>query len=375
MSEHCRNCGSELFVGQRFCRACGVPTDELSQEEAPTQMMPPQYEGRGQRSGANTAPSAAPDTSPVYPPATIGYQPPMHPQAIPPYTPPQKRTPIGWILAFIGMGLFVMIVIAVMFAARAARRAVNNLANTSLAPPVAQPGEIALESNADQNTAAGNETTLIKTFALAPGSKFSIRNINGSISIDTWDQPKAQVKVVKRGRDRGAQIFFTSGANNLALRTGLPGGDNSLEVRYEVKLPRDMERVNLESANGSVKLSNVSAKILVQSANGTVELNDVVGVSKVQTANGKITASLAGASDWPMEFVTANGKIDLTIKPDFDAELDASTIRGSLSVDDQLGITVQKELVGQHARGQIGSGGQPLKLTAVNGSVKLSKQQ
>jgi hypothetical protein len=300
----------------------------------------------------------------------------MHPQAIPPYTPPQKRTPIGWILAFIGMGLFVMIVIAVMMIARAGRRALNNFGpNSRVTPAVAEAGETALESNADQNTAAGNETTLIKTFPLAPGSKFSIKNINGSISIDTWDQPKAQVKVVKRGRDRGAQIFFTSGANNLALRTGLPSGDNSLEVRYEVKIPRDMERVNLESANGSVKLSNVSAQILVQSANGSVELNDVVGVSKVQTANGKITATLAGASDWPMEFVTANGKIDLTIKPDFDAELDASTIRGGLSVDDQLGITVQKELVGQHARGQIGSGGQPLKLTAVNGSVKLSKQQ
>jgi hypothetical protein len=299
----------------------------------------------------------------------------MYPQVMPPYTPPQKRTPLGWILAFIGMGLFVVLVIAIMLIARAGRRALSGLAIAPPAPATPQAGESALESSADQATVSGTDTTMIKTFPLVPGAKFSIRGISGSISVEAWDQQKAEVKVIKRGPDRGAQVFFSNSANSLSLRTGVPGGSNNQDIRYEVKLPRNMGRVDLKSVNGSIKLSDVSAQIFVESANGTVELDDVVGVSKVQTANGKIVATLAGASDGPMEFSTANGRIDVTIKSGFNADLDVSTVRGSVSIDDQFGISVQKEMVGQHAKGQIGSGGQPLKLTAVNGSVHLSGQQ
>ena len=41
MAENCKNCGLELFVGQRFCRSCGASTEEFSSERVPTQMMPP----------------------------------------------------------------------------------------------------------------------------------------------------------------------------------------------------------------------------------------------------------------------------------------------------------------------------------------------
>src|SRR5258705_7627730 len=76
-----------------------------------------------------------------------------------------------------------------------------------------------------------------------------------------------------------------------------------------------------------------------------------------------------------MDFTAINGKIDLTFKSDFDANLEASTVHGSIDIDDQLGVAVEKQLVGQHARGQIGTGGPSLRITTVNGSIKLSKQQ
>src|SRR6476660_9631885 len=117
---NCKNCGLELFTAQRFCRSCGAPTEQLSEEQVPTRMMPPQPEGWGARSGASTAPTSRPETSPVYDPSA-GYQPtvpPMYPSVVPPYAPPRRRSPVGWILAFIGMGLFVLVVIAVMMVAR-----------------------------------------------------------------------------------------------------------------------------------------------------------------------------------------------------------------------------------------------------------------
>jgi hypothetical protein len=298
----------------------------------------------------------------------------MYPQTMPPYTPPQKRSPVGWILAFVGMGLFVAVVVAVMLIARAGRNAFRGGSITTSPPAVAQDNETAFDTSADQVTVSGSDTTMIKTFALTPGSKFSIKNISGTISVQSWDQPKAEVTVTKRGPDRGGRVFFINSANNLSLRTGVPSGSNSQDFRYEVKIPRNMGRIDLNSANGAIKLSEVNGLISVQTANGTIELNDVVGVSKIQTANGKITATLAGASDGPMEFEVANGKIDVTIKSGFNAVLDASTVHGNLSIDDQFDIPVLKGVVGAHASGKIGSGGQPLKLTSVNGPIKLSQQ-
>lgn len=338
-------------------------------------MMPPQPSDWGARGAANTAPANSQNTSPVYAPG--GYQPsvpPMYPQTIPPYTPPQKRSPVGWILAFIGMGLFVAVVVAVMVIARVGRRTLGGMSSPPTPPAAPMVDENAMDSSADQVTVSGNDTTMIKTIPLVPGSKFSIKNISGSITIETWDQPKAEVIVIKRGTDNGGRVYFKNSANSLSLRTVVSNGNNQKDFRYQVKLPKSMGRIDLESANGNVKLTNVNGQIFVDIANGNVELNDVVGVSKIQSANGRITGTLAQESTGPMEFSIANGRIDLTLKSGFNADLEASTVHGNIDIADEFGIQPQRAVVGSHATGKIGLGGQPLKITSVNGSIKLSQE-
>src|SRR6185369_3907849 len=244
---------------------------------------------------------------------------------------------------------------------------------SGFAPAAARSGEMMLsESNADQVGSSGNETTLTKRFALSDGAAFTLKNINGSISISAWDRSNVELKATQSGPDRRPQVFFTSDPQSLSVRTGPAGGQ---DLRYDIKLPRKLGRVELNLVNGSIKVSGVTGQIFIENVNGGIALNDVIGVSKIQTDNGKITATLLEASHWPMEFVTVNAGIDVTIKSGFNAQLDASSVHGNISIDDQLGVPVQKEMVGQRARGQIGSGGPALKLTAVNGSVKLSRQQ
>lgn len=331
-------------------------------------MMPPRQENWGVVGGANTAPGMRPDTNPVYP--QTGYQPSVPPQVVPPYAPPPSRSRVGWVLAFIGMGLFALIVFAVMWMARYGRRAITEI-NVQSPPAIAQPGETLLnESSADQVISNGVETTLVKTFNLEPDARFSLKNINGGIAVETWDQPRAEVKIIKPSSGRGGQVFFASDNGNLSIRTA-PGRG---EVRYEVKLPRVIGRLTLNSTHGSIKMTGVSSQIFVESQNGSIELKGVAGISKVQTTNGKISAELEEPSDGPMEFQAVNGSIDITVKSSFDADLEANTVRGSVNLDDQFGIPVQRELVGQRARGQIGQGGQLLKITTVNGSIRVAKQ-
>jgi putative adhesin len=374
MAEHCKTCGIELFTAQRFCRSCGAPTEQLSEEQVPTRMMPPQPEAwGGERSGARTGPTSRQETSPVYD-ASVGYQPivpPTYPSVIPPYTPPRKRSPVGWILAFVGMGLFVLIVIAVMMVARFGARAINTGDRRTMEP--ARQGEKLLdESSAETVVTAGADTTFTKTFVLGDNAKVFLRNVNGNITVSAWDQPQAQVNVIKRGgSDRGAQVLFTSNGGNLSIRTVQTRGNQ--DVRFEVKVPRDLGRVELSSTNGVIRVSDVNAEeILVEAINGAIDLANVSGVTKIHTTNGSIKASLLGPSDRSMEFESTNGSIDLTVPPGFDADLDASTSHGAISLDESFGVPVEKGIVGQKAKGEIGQGGERLKAATTNGNVKIA---
>ena len=377
MAETCRNCGIELFEAQRFCRACGTPTEELSGEDAPTRRMPPPPDQWSARSSANTAPASRQETSPVYDPSggyqPGGYQPtvpPQYPSTVPPYMPPRRRSPVGWILAFIGMGLFVLVVIAVALMARFARN--NGGGPGGSPPPATRQGEKALDdSTADTVTKTGTDTTLVKTFALPDTGKVSLKNINGNITVSGWDQPQAQVVVIKSGgSDRGPQVFFSNNGPNLSVRTAENRGNQN--VRFEVKLPRQLSRVELSSTNGVIKVSDVSAEILVDGTNGSIELANITGVSKVRTTNGSIKAGLLEASDRSMEFESVNGGIEVTVPPEFEADLEAATVHGSINIDNSFGVQVDKGIVGQKAKGEINQGGERLKLSTVNGNIKLA---
>lgn len=375
MAEHCRNCGLELFAAQRFCRSCGAATEQLSEEQVPTRMMPPQPEGWGARSAAGTAPTSRPETSPVYDPS-VGYQPtvpPMYPSVVPPYSPPRKRSPVGWILAFIGMGLFVLVVIAVMMMARFGRRMADQPSGRSVAS--ARAGETAfLEANAEKADKIGGETTLTKSFSLSDEPRISVKNVSGSINISVWDNPQAEVKVTRRGSesDKGfAPVFFSNEGGNLVVRTADRRG--SSDVRYDLKLPREVASLELNSVTGAIKLSDIEGEITVQNVSGQTDLTNIAGLRKAGTVEGNINIVLREWRDEPLELKAVTGDISLQIKSAVDADLEATSVTGSISLDDAFGIVVEKQMVGQRARGKMGEGGETIKITTVNGSIKVSK--
>ena len=86
---------------------------------------------------------------------------------IPPYAPPRSRSGIGWIIAFIGMGLFIAVVIAVMMIARFGRSFRDNQTQRSGPQEIAKVGESELtEGNSDRVENTPGNSTLTKTFAL-----------------------------------------------------------------------------------------------------------------------------------------------------------------------------------------------------------------
>lgn len=298
---------------------------------------------------------------------------------MPPYQPPRSRSPVGWIIALVGMGLFVVLILAVIFVSRQGKKVIDQIqrgSGSSRAEVLS--GEAVLnETSADEVTQAGNQITFTKTFPIDDEDvAFAIKNVNGNVLVEAWDRPEAQVTVIKRGSEsdrKSALVYFKQDESGLSLRTAYPRGSNKSDVLYQIKLPRELKSVNVNTVNGGIKLTDISAEITAQTVNGLVDLTNVAGLNKAQSVNGNIKAILRETSQASMEFKNVNGNVDVQIKGALDADLEANAVHGTITIDDQFGVPVQKQMVGQKASGQIGAGGTPLKLTTVNGNIKLSK--
>ncbi|HKP85235.1 MAG TPA: DUF4097 family beta strand repeat-containing protein, partial [Blastocatellia bacterium] len=304
--------------------------------------MTPPPDVWGARGSADTAPTPKPQTNPVYAPPSF-YQPrvPAYPQQpVPPYQPPRSR---AWIP---------ILVLVLVIAFGGAIFGVRSIANKFRRMAAGEAPGKTIEAPPD-----------VQLFDLNKGAKVSITTLNGSISVQAWDQPQAEVRIIKRGNsDAEAQsIPVTIRGDKNSLSLDASQGRNNSRVNFEIKLPRglDLGAVRFASTNGPISVKEITGSIVVETTNGPITIEDVSGVEKVTTTNGTIKAQLDQMpQDRPMEFGATNGSIDLRFNSDLNATLEASTVHGSIDIDDDFNIPVQKSFpAGARAGGKIGAGG------------------
>jgi hypothetical protein len=385
MAERCEGCGSDLFPGQRFCRVCGRPSGQLvdgnslaqvmspaaESAESLTQMMPPPPGGaQTGRVQGDTAPTARPAMGQGYQPSVADYYQPSMQTPAPVYLPPRKKSKAGLILVIIGLVVFGSLIFGIL---RAARQLPGMVIGGRSSRPIA--GETLLnEASADLT---GDQTVISKTYPLATGSRLIIHNPNGDVDVQAWDQPNAEVRIIKTGGsalDRAnTKVYYVARSDRLGFRTDARSMSH-VSVRYEVKVPRELGLVEIQGTNSQVALNGINGDISIRAENGSVDLKDVSGSAKARTVNGNITAVFDDvAGDKPMELVTVNGNIDAQFKSDVNASVEARSVSGAIDIDSAFGIPVEKRMVGSRASGTIGSGDWPLKLTTVNGNITIGK--
>ena len=228
--------------------------------------------------------------------------------------------------------------------------------------------------------------------ALASGKTLEVRGISGRVRASRASGSEAEVTAVKKAGRRGdpedVEIRVVEDAEGVTIcalyptrRSGRgecrPGGgygenykDTDVEVDFEVMVPAGVHFVG-STVNGDVFASNLPADARVTTVNGDVEVT-AAGVARASTVNGSVTASV-GKAAWTgtLHFSTVNGGIRLTLPSNIDADVDASTVNGS--IDSDFPITVQGRMRPREFHGTIGKGGRRLELNTVNGSIELRK--
>ncbi|HEY0006524.1 MAG TPA: DUF4097 family beta strand repeat-containing protein [Pyrinomonadaceae bacterium] len=379
MEENCQNCGAELVAGQRYCRRCGAEISQSLQGELPTRVFTAEPVAENP---ASTSPLPLSHTDPVYLPRQTAFQPPLAPQTGI-HTPPHAGSSRTWVI--VGLGLCVLalgLVSLVLFVERSApqpkRVVVYGPEQKAQPPRPPVPAERAGAAPLDEDDAdvSDSKTVIEKSYALGKDSSVSIKNVSGDIKIEGWDEPQAEVKIIKEGgsaEEREAvPIISSSEKNNLTLESTPTGAGDDVKVRYEIRLPRNLAQLSITSVNSDVEVKNISGSIGVNLQQGTVELETVGGEIKTSVMNGNIKAELAGGNEQgALQFNTVKGNVELRLANDTNADVNAETIAGKIDFDENLALRIEKRPVGQRAMGQLGRGGHPLSIKTVSGNIKL----
>ncbi len=190
----------------------------------------------------------------------------------------------------------------------------------------------------------GSEETRVFREDFSDGEVFDLRNINGAVRIESWEEEDAEISARKVAtnpaalRDLTIEVRRTS--DGLRVRTrhakrvfGQGWNRHRGRVHYQVKLPASAE-VRVETVNGPVDIAGFHGRVKAQTINGRIRMEDQRGQVTAKTINGPIECDLeelgAGADH---SFRTVNGTVELTLGPGSRGEVDAQAMNGRVRLD------------------------------------------
>lgn len=230
--------------------------------------------------------------------------------------------------------------------------------------------------------------------SLTTGQTLEIKGVNGDIRAlpsSTSDAQVVATKTARRSDPNGVRIVTVPHAGGMticAVYPDVPGQepnscepgpqtrmrtkDNDVQVRFEVHVPVGVRFVG-RTVNGSVEGDALNGDAEGHAVNGSVKLA-TSGVALGSTVNGSLDLTM-GRAEWNdgAKFSTVNGGITLHLPGYLNAEVRASTVNGDIVSD--FPITFSGQITRRSVRGTIGSGGQALTLSTVNGGISLLKTQ
>jgi Putative adhesin len=232
-----------------------------------------------------------------------------------------------------------------------------------------------------------------RTYDVRPGARVVLDNVNGAITINSWDQPRVQVvatKKVRGDRDDLAQAMkelkievaardgglvidtrYPNERNGIAsLFDFLSGDDVNAQVTYQLTVPKSMN-LDIDNTNGNIRVTDVRGQLDLDTTNGQIQTIRCAGAIDASTTNGRIEAELltvaAGRSH---SLSTTNGRIVLSVPASFSGEVDAGTTNGAITTDLPIAMTRHED---NHVRGKINGGGALVKLRTTNGGIEIRK--
>ncbi|MBI2423586.1 MAG: DUF4097 family beta strand repeat protein [Candidatus Hydrogenedentes bacterium] len=256
--------------------------------------------------------------------------------------------------------------------------------------------------------------TITEERMLEQGGSLSVRNSNGTIDVQSWDEPTVRIVAHKEmelekawwqrftggtvsdetGLEKfeSLKVVVDAGTNEVQVRTEYPDWERgiSYRVNYEITVPRGIDtdvrtsngQIEVEgvigaleatSSNGKIVVKGVDGSVFAESSNGGITCEGVTGTVDARTSNGSITVRNQDVLNPTGEIrcATSNGGITVALDESNGFELSADTSNGSIKSEFPLpssGADLRK-----HVNATVGAGGPKIDLTTSNGSISVEK--
>jgi len=222
------------------------------------------------------------------------------------------------------------------------------------------------------------------SYTLDKGGRFSISNVNGSITVTGGKGDKVEIVAIKKADSQDdldeIEIEISHSSGEIIVETELGDSDgwfshsgNSGQVTYEIIVPADSTLDSVETVNGDVNISGVTGKVVAESVNGDLDISDLEGDVSLATVNGGVDAEFSKCEgQQSVKAETVNGRVTITLPEDADVQVSADTLNGGINGRD-FGLETAEGFVGSDLNGKIGDGSARLNIDTVNGSIKINK--
>lgn len=221
---------------------------------------------------------------------------------------------------------------------------------------------------------------------LSSGQSIEVRGVNGGITAGPAHGSHVVIKAHKRARQSdpsAVKIDVVERSGGITVCAVYPGGEggcegdrqmgnmNDVSVQFDVQVPAGVTFVG-RTVNGSVRAEGLADDVHVQSVNGSITI-DTQGSARAETVNGSIKAALGALDGFDnLAFTTTNGTITLALPSHVHAVLEGHTSNGSIASEFPVEISGQRA---KDLHGVLGDGGDLIKLTSMNGSIKIIERR
>jgi DUF4097 and DUF4098 domain-containing protein YvlB len=274
-----------------------------------------------------------------------------------------------------------------------------------------------------------------KTFSISGRAQVRVDTNDGAVRVITSpDGKQVEFHVFYQGYQLEKDLHVESRQNGDSVELnahvgghwGISWGHNSRNLRIEVHMPKNGDlqiqtgdgsvetqelagNLNVHTGDGSVKSHAVTGNVDIYTGDGSITVDGAKGDIRLRTGDGHIEArgldgtleatsgdghiTIAGRFDgltiktgdgsidahampgsqlkagWTVH--TGDGSVDFAIPGDLQANIDASTRDGHISLG--IPVTVDGTFSSSQIHGKMNGGGQSLTISTGDGSIRLSK--
>jgi len=254
-----------------------------------------------------------------------------------------------------------------------------------------------------------------KSYTISGRAHVRVDTNDGAVRVTTGDSKQIELRVIYDGykldhnlsinsRQDGDQVQLSARVHN----SNFFNWNVHKTLRLEVHMPREADlnietgdgsveaqsltgNLNIHTGDGHIRVDGAKGDIRLRTGDGSIEGRDLDGKLEADTGDGHVTVegrfdalniktgdgsinARAGAGSKMMNawtIHTGDGSVDMTLPADLQANIEASTNDGRISLG--IPVTVEGTFSTSKISGKMNGGGQQLTIHTGDGSIHLSK--